>query len=69
MQLMATTGEKLKRLRRGQGLTQVELAKRAGVAQSTIVYIERNAREEPHPSTLRRLGEALGVTPADLLED
>ncbi len=36
---VATTGEKLVRLRRGQGLTQAELSDASGVAQSTIAQI------------------------------
>lgn len=66
---VATTGEKLKRLRRGAGLTQAELAQASGVAQSTIAQIETGQRKEPHPGTLRKLAEALELTPADLLED
>lgn len=66
---VATTGQKLKRLRRGNGLTQVELAEASGVAQSTIAQVESGKREEPHPRTLKKLAEALGVTPADLLQD
>jgi transcriptional regulator with XRE-family HTH domain len=66
---LATTGEKLKRLRRGAGLTQAELAEKSGVAQSTVAQIETEVRTTPHPGTLRKLAEALGKTPADLLED
>ena len=63
------TGEKLKRYRRGAGLTQVELAKRAGLAQSTVTQIEKGKITEPRPGTLRDLAEALGVSPMDLLDD
>jgi transcriptional regulator with XRE-family HTH domain len=66
---VATTGEKLKRLRRGAGLTQAELAQASGVAQSTIAQIETGKRTDPHPGTLKKLADPLGVTPADLLED
>jgi transcriptional regulator with XRE-family HTH domain len=66
---VATTGEKLKRLRRGRGWTQQELSEVSGVAQSTIAQIEKMRREEPRPGTLKKLAEALGVSPAELLED
>ena len=63
------TGEKLKRERRAGGLTQVELAGRSGVAQSTIAQIEGGVRENPHPRTLKKLAEALGLEARDLLPD
>jgi transcriptional regulator with XRE-family HTH domain len=66
---VATTGEKLKRLRRGKALTQIQLADKADVSQSTIAQIESGVRPNPHPSTLGKLAAALDVSPADLLED
>jgi transcriptional regulator with XRE-family HTH domain len=66
---VATTGEKLKRERRGEGLTQAELAERSGVAQSTIAQIEGGGRPTPHPRTLAKLAEALGLRARDLLPD
>jgi len=66
---VASTGEKLKRERRGAGLTQAELAESSGVAQSTIAQIEGGARPNPHPRTLTKLAEALGLRARDLLPD
>ena len=66
---VATTGEKLNRLRRGRGLTQAELAEESGVAQSTIAQIETGKRPKPHPRTLKKLAEAMGGEARDLLED
>jgi DNA-binding XRE family transcriptional regulator len=63
------TGEKLKRYRRGAGLTQVELAEKAEVAQSTVTQIERGNITEPRPGTLKALAKVLGITPMDLLDD
>jgi transcriptional regulator with XRE-family HTH domain len=64
------SGNKLKRLRVRQGLTQRELTERSGVAQSTIVALERRGRNETfHPSTLRKLAQGLGVDTDDLLEN
>ncbi len=59
-------GERLRRLREAAGLTQVELAKRAGVGRVTVVRIE-NGRMDARTETLRRLARALGVKLADLL--
>ena len=67
--VVATTGEKVKRLRRGKAWTQVQLAEHSNVAQSTIAQIESGARKHPHPATLGKLAEALRVEPAELLED
>ncbi len=69
MQAVATTGEKVRRMRRGSAMTQQQLAEAAGVSPSTIVAIERGDRPNPHPGTLGKLAKALGVSPADLLED
>ncbi len=48
------------------GLTQQELAERAGTGRSTVRSLERRERRT-HATTIRRLSEALGVSPADLL--
>jgi transcriptional regulator with XRE-family HTH domain len=66
---VATTGEKVKRLRRGKAWTQEQLAHASGVGQSTIAQIESGARPNPHPSTLGKLASALDVSPTELLED
>jgi putative transcriptional regulator len=59
-------GERLRRLRGEAGLTQAELAERAGVGRVTVVRIE-NGKMYARTETLRRLARALGVTLADLL--
>jgi transcriptional regulator with XRE-family HTH domain len=69
MPTMATTGAKLKRIRRGSGMTQAELYEASGVAASTIARIENGQRKMPHPRTLKKLAEALNVSIYDLLED
>lgn len=66
---MATTGEKLKRYRRGAGLSQRALAARAGITQANISAIERDARKEPRATTLGKLAKALDIKPSDLLGD
>lgn len=69
MLAMAPLREKLRSERRRAALTQEELAKRAGVGVATIARIEGGDIEEPRVSTLRKLAEALGMEPRDLLED
>ncbi len=46
-------------------MTQEELARRAGVAEGTIVSAEHG--KKVRISTVRKLAEALGVAPQDLL--
>jgi transcriptional regulator with XRE-family HTH domain len=67
MQTMVYIGESLKRARLRRAMSQRKLAEAAGVSQRTIVDLETDKRE-PHPSTLGKLAEALGVTPGDLLD-
>jgi transcriptional regulator with XRE-family HTH domain len=63
-------GEKLKRTRVLKGMTQRGLAKRAGVAASTITLLEGRKRNERfHPPTLAKLAEALEVETSELVGD
>jgi transcriptional regulator with XRE-family HTH domain len=58
--------EKLTRLREDRVLSQRDLAKMSGLAQGTVWRLE-NGFSEAHPSTIRKLAEALGVEPRDLV--
>jgi transcriptional regulator with XRE-family HTH domain len=69
MLTVAALKEKLREERRRAALTQGELAERAGVGINTIVRIETGEIEEPRVSTLRKLADALGIQPRELLED
>ena len=60
-------GERVRRLRTEQALSQTELAVKAGVTKLTVSRIERDVKF-PHPKTLRNLAEALGVRPTDLVD-
>ena len=51
-------GELLKRYRTAAGLTQEELAERAGLSARGVQDLERGTRRSPHPGTARRLAEA-----------
>ncbi len=57
---------KLKELRRLRVLTLQELEERSGVSYSTLVRLE-HGKTAAHPSTIRKLAEALGVPPSELL--
>jgi transcriptional regulator with XRE-family HTH domain len=59
-------GTRLRTLRRARAMTQQQLSERSGVAVSTIVDIERG-RAEPQIRTIRRLAEALDVSPERLV--
>jgi transcriptional regulator with XRE-family HTH domain len=60
-------GRQLRETRKRAMLTQQELAERSGVGVTTIVRIERD-QVEPQGRTIRKLAEALGVDPAELLK-
>ena len=61
-------GKRLRDLRKRALMSQRELAKRSGVGVTTIVRIERN-QVEPHGSTIRKLAEALGIDPYELVKE
>ena len=60
-------GAVLKRLREGKGMSQLELAKRAKVAQGYISDLEAGGKKNPGVETLRKLAKALGVSLMELL--
>src|SRR4051794_33477169 len=60
----AAFGAALRRHRLAAGLTQEQLAERAGLSVRGIQDLERGARRSPHPETVRRLSEALGQSDA-----
>ena len=68
MQDVVKIGTKLRRERIAQTMTQVELAEKAGISPAALVRIERN-ESDPHVSTIRKVADALGVAPRDLMED
>ena len=66
MQAVVYVGDKVKRLRDERALTQGELAEKAGLTVAALSRIERN-NAEPRPTTRRKLAEALGVSPSELI--
>jgi HTH-type transcriptional regulator, competence development regulator len=59
-------GDRLRELREDRMLSQSELAKMAGTTQAAISGFERGERKA-QPRTVRRLAEALGVEPTELV--
>ena len=57
----------LRRIRERQALSQAELAERSGVSPATIVSLE-SGRAGAQYGTIRKIAQALGVEPADLME-
>lgn len=58
-------GEQLRRSRRAAGLTQEELAARAGLSVRGIADLERGARHTPRRETVALLADALGLVEED----
>lgn len=65
---MEVNTERLKELRRRRVLSMRDLEERSGVSHNTIWRIE-SGRQGAHPRTVRKLAEALGVEPEELLKE
>jgi transcriptional regulator with XRE-family HTH domain len=64
---MEVNVERLKELRRERVLSLRELEEKSGVSYNTIWRIE-DGRQGAHPRTIRRLADALGVRPSELVK-
>jgi len=60
-------GTKIKKLREGQGITQRQLAKKAGLSREGISYIETSAKT-PTLESRKKIAKALGVEIVTLLD-
>ena len=58
----------IRRLRELKALSQRDLAALAGLSVTTVNRVEIGLRR-PIPSTVRKLAQALGVSPEDLFTD
>jgi predicted ATPase/transcriptional regulator with XRE-family HTH domain len=58
-------GVLLSQCRAAAGLSQEELAELAGLSRRGISNLERGERRLPHPATVRRLADALGLADAE----
>ncbi len=61
-------GARIREARTKQGLSQVELAKQAGINQGFLSQIERG-KQQPSPQTLSAVAVALDLPPAVLVGD
>ena len=59
-------GGKIREIRKSKEMSQSALAKKAGIAQSTLSYIE-NGSKHPHFNTLSSICSALGISLFELL--
>jgi transcriptional regulator with XRE-family HTH domain len=61
-------GHKLRKLRKEQNLTQLDLARQVGITNGQISTIERGV-SSPSISTLHRISSVLGVSMAEFFDD
>jgi XRE family transcriptional regulator, master regulator for biofilm formation len=57
----------IKTLRTERGLTQAQVAQKAGVTKNYITMLERGERKNPSLDIVKNLAKALGVPVAKLL--
>ena len=65
---MEVDAVRLRELREERVLSLRELEERSGVSYSTIWRIE-DGRQGAHPRTIRKLADALGVRPSELIRE
>jgi HTH-type transcriptional regulator, competence development regulator len=65
---MEVNVERLRELRREQVLSLRDLEEKSGVSYNTIWRLE-DGRQGAHPRTVRKLAEALGVQPSELIRE
>jgi len=61
-------GERLRQLRRERALSQRDLSRITGIAHDSISQLETGKRDA-QPRTIRKLAEALGVEPKELMKE
>ncbi|SFL90908.1 helix-turn-helix domain-containing protein [Pelosinus propionicus] len=61
-------GKRIRALREMQGITQLELAEKAGIDNSLVSRIE-NGQSEGSIQSLKKIATVLGVTVAELLNE
>ena len=68
MTAMKIDGAKLKSLREHRFLTREELAEKVGSHRDHVGRLERGEVANPRMRTIKKLAEALGVDPSELVE-
>jgi transcriptional regulator with XRE-family HTH domain len=66
---MSSYGEKLRRAREAQGLSQEKLAKRMGLQRQANLPLYENDRKLPDATTIVRHAAGLKMKPSELLRD
>lgn len=66
---MPTLGEKIRTLRKRQGLTLDQLALQVSASKSSIWELENKEKARPSADRIDAIAQALGVTSAYLLDD
>ena len=61
--------ENIKRYRNEKGLSQEQLAQKAGITYSTLAKLESGVNQNPKVKTLQQIARALEVTLDDLMKD
>ena len=69
MDYETTIGDRLRRARREQGMTQEELAERSGLSRELIAKIEQGRRQSVRLTTLTRLAQALDLPLSELADN
>ncbi len=62
-------GDRIRTARKAAGLSQEELARRAGMSLKGMGDIERGLIPDPHYSSLSKIANGLGVPIGELLEE
>ncbi|MGH3070132.1 MAG: helix-turn-helix domain-containing protein [Streptosporangiaceae bacterium] len=64
---ITVAGARLRHVRRQHGLSQDQLAAKAGISRATVARLERHPSASCRSRTLARLAAALGEDPAGLI--
>jgi transcriptional regulator with XRE-family HTH domain len=65
---MFDVGRRITEIRTSQGISLTNLAKRSGIAQSSLSYIE-SGKTQPTVETVHKICSALGITLAEFFSD
>ena len=63
-----TIGDKIKQLRKKQGLPQDELARKSDLPYTTLTKIESNVITKPSIQTVVKIANGLGINIDDLMK-
>ena len=63
-----TIGDKVRKLRKKQGLTQDQLARKCDVPYTTLTKIESNVITKPTIQTVEKIAKGFGVTIDELIK-